>query len=130
MHLQFISSNSISTQKQRELTVKRLPRNRENIRREQDGHNPSIPENPNELKRSAQFPQTPARLRELLGSEEEAAEADEAVGCGGGNTCCGDQGGECYGRWQNCAGDEGGDDPDYDDCITGLALGGNLGDPA
>lgn len=76
----------------RYLTVQIFPRDGKCVWREQDCNDPGVPEYADELEWLAEAAQAPLWLGEALGRAEEAAEADEAVCGGAGDTGCGDEG--------------------------------------
>lgn len=67
--------------------VKRRARHGEFIWRVEYRDHPPVPQDGNGLKGLAPTTQAPGRLGESLGRKEEPTDADEPVGCGGGNTC-------------------------------------------
>lgn len=107
------------------LTVECLSSDREIIWREQNGHDPAVPKDADELKRFAQPAQTPSRLGERFGRQEDPAEADEAVRSGRGHTRCGDERRECHRRGEDGARHDRGDGPYDDDGVARLSLGGD-----
>jgi hypothetical protein len=103
-------------------TVQVLASDRPLVGREQDSDNPAIPEHTDKLEGLAPTSQTPLGLGEPLGCTQQSTETDYSVSGSAGNTSCRDKGSESHVGRKDGAGYQGGDTPDDNDCVTGLAI--------
>lgn len=110
--------------------IERLRRDRPLDGRKQHGSEIQVPDHSDEAEGTGEATQGPFGVVKLIGSDEDAAEAYEGVGCDCGDAGGADEGCEGDGRGQDCAEEESGDGVHGHDGVARFSVAGDFADPA